>query len=138
MSVGNEPVRMLDTEVAAAVIRGELGGAAKTLESLEPHAVCISAVTRAELVHAARRAGGAAEARVNGFLKVVRTLAWDAAAADAYANLLVDLERVGVVMGDKDAGAISHAKAVGALLVTKREGLLQGLDLGVSLEVWKP
>lgn len=139
MKVGSEPVRMLDTVIAAAVIRGELGREVQRLEALEPHAVCISAMTRAELVHAARRGGGgAAEARVNGFLKVVRTIGWDEAAADIYAGMLVDLEKGGVVMGDKDIAVLSHAKALGALLVTTREGLLKGLDVGVSLEVWKP
>ncbi len=52
------------------------------------------------------------------FLKIVRVLAWDADAADWYADIRYQLTNAGKPIGEMDMMIAAHALAVGAVLVT--------------------
>ena len=76
-----------------------------------------------------RRAAGAIWAEAAGcfapvqvgvrqFLKIVRVLAWDAEAADFYAEIRHRLTSTGQLIGELDMMIAAHALAAGAVLVT--------------------
>ena len=55
---------------------------------------------------------------------------WDEAAADQFAGVRADLERVGTPIGSMDTMIAAHAKALDAVLVTnnlKHFGMVKGL-----------
>ena len=60
----------------------------------------------------------ATEAAVELFLCKIDTLAWDSAAARAYAKARATLERIGKLLANMDLLIAAHAAAVGAVLVT--------------------
>ena len=55
---------------------------------------------------------------VRQFLKIVRVLAWDADAADYYADIRHQLSTTGRPIGEMDMMIAAHALAIGAVLVT--------------------
>ena len=113
-------LHMLDTDSASYVIKGRSGALEDRLTALHPSSVCVSAVTRAELMHGLQRLPAAHALRhaVARFLDIVRTLAWDAAAAGHYADIQLRLATAGRLIGAMDAMIAAHAVSIGALLVT--------------------
>ena len=87
-------LHMLDTDTASYLIRGRAPIAAARLAELPPNLVCISAITRAELLYGLKRVPP--EHRLHlaerSFLKVVQVFPWDADAADYYADIRHQLE----------------------------------------------
>jgi tRNA(fMet)-specific endonuclease VapC len=74
---------MLDTDTASYVIKGKIPALDVRLADVPPEDVCISSVTREELLYGVRRRPGAHRlARVvDQFLVTVQSLPWDDAAA---------------------------------------------------------
>lgn len=125
---------MLDTDTSSYVIKGNSPKIDAHLRGLDVLQVCISAITRTELrfgVRKLRRATRLA-AEVETFLSGVHTLPWDEAAADQFAEVRADLERVGTPIGSMDTMIAAHAKALDAILVTnnvKHFGMVKGLAI---------
>lgn len=113
------PLRMLDTNIASAAIRGHRA-VDERLRALPAGAWCISAVTRAELRLGVERRPHAAQLvqLVDAFLVVAPAVAWDSSAADAHGRLRAQLEASGKRIGDFDEMIAAHAMALGAVLVT--------------------
>lgn len=131
------PLRMLATDVAFALVRGGSRSLEGRLVALPAEALCISAMTRAELgVVLAALKDHQAALRVSELLKIVRTLAWDAAAADEYAALLARLAQADVTAGGKDVAVAAHAIAAGAVLVTAAPATFNQISPGMALEEW--
>lgn len=114
------PLFLLDTDICSYIIKGRHPTLDVHLQSLNPHQIAISAVTRAEL-----RFGMALrpEARrlamlVESFLQTVATLPWDAATADRYGTLRAMLHQAGQPIGDHDTMVAAHALTVNATLIT--------------------
>jgi tRNA(fMet)-specific endonuclease VapC len=125
---------MLDTDISSYVIKGNSPKIDAHLRDLDVLQVCISAVTRAELRFGVRRLPRATRlaAEVEKFLSGVHTLPWDEAAADQFAEVRADLERVGAPIGSMDTMIAAHAKALDAILVTnnvKHFGMVKGLAI---------
>jgi len=125
---------MLDTDVSSYVIKGNSPNIDAHLRDLDVLQVCISAITRAELRFGVRRLRRATRlaAEVETFLSGVHTLPWDEAAADQFAEVRADLERVGTPIGSMDTMIAAHAKALDAVLVTnnvKHFGMVKGLAI---------
>ena len=80
---------MLDTDTASDVIKGRSPAIEAKLALILPSMVCISAITRAELLYGLKRlpADHRLHLAVRQFLKIVRMLPWDAEAADWYADI---------------------------------------------------
>jgi tRNA(fMet)-specific endonuclease VapC len=111
---------MLDTDAASYLIKGRSPGIAARLAELSPSAVCVSAVTRAELMYGLKRlpAGHRLHLGVRQFLRLVRVPAWDATAADHYADIRHALASAGQPIGELDMMIAAHALALDAVLVT--------------------
>jgi tRNA(fMet)-specific endonuclease VapC len=123
---------MLDTDTSSYVIKGSSPNIDAHLRDLDVSQVCISAVTRAELRFGVRRMRRATRvaAEVEKFLSGIHTLPWDEAAADHFAEVRANLERVGTPIGSMDTMIAAHAKALDAVLVTnnvKHFGMVKGL-----------
>ena len=81
---------MLDTTVAAALIRGDITEDRNAqLAATLPQELCVSAVTRAELLLGLMDFPEHLMLRrvLLSFFQIVRSLAWDDAAADEYARV---------------------------------------------------
>jgi len=128
---------MLDTNTASYVIKGNVPAVDARLRKLDIGAVCISAVTRAELRFGVRRLVHAVRLAiaVETFLNGVYTMAWDEAAADEFTELRADLERSGTSIGVMDTMIAAHAKALDAVLVTNNVKHFRFVK-GLTLENW--
>ncbi len=143
---------MLHTDIATDLIHGKSPALDRRIAATLPQELCISAVTRGELLcglslqwlrkkHAGR--GGLALAEpaqplsrlVDQFLTRVPCLPWDAAAAGHFAMIAVALHHSGTPIGNIDTMIAGHAIAVGAVLVTNREGRFVRVG-GLQLENW--
>ena len=129
---------MLDTDTSSYVIRGKAPVLDSNLRRVPMEALCISAVTRAELrfgVHRLLPHAHRLAAAVDGFILGVRTLAWDEAAADAFAAVRSALEAKGNPIGVLDMMIASHAVAVSAVLVTNNTRHFRQVE-GLRVENW--
>ena len=111
---------MLDTNTASYIIKGNPVAVRERLRSVPMASVCISAITKAELLHGVARRP---EFRrlpliVREFLLRVEVLPWDSDAAEAYAKLRTACEREGKPLGSMDMLIAAHSIAAGATLVT--------------------
>lgn len=93
---------MLDTDTASAVIRGRSPTLEAKLAEMPPSRLCISVMTRAELLYGLKRlpAGHRLMLGVRQFLELVRALPWDAEAADHCAEIRHQLVSTGRPIGE--------------------------------------
>jgi tRNA(fMet)-specific endonuclease VapC len=111
---------LLDTDTASFVIKGRSPEVEARLAEIPPDRICVSAVTRAELMYGLKRIAPShpLQVAVPAFLKIVQVRAWDADAADVYAEIRHQLTSTGQPIGDMDMMIAAHAIAIGAVLVT--------------------
>ncbi len=112
---------MLDTNAASYVIKGTYPAIRRRLARVPMASVCVSAITEAELLFGVARrpeAPGLATA-VGEFLLRLDVLAWDSAAAGAYAEVRSRFEAAGTPLGALDTLIAAHAIAAGAVLVSR-------------------
>jgi tRNA(fMet)-specific endonuclease VapC len=129
---------MLDTDTASYVIKGRAPQVEAKLSAIEPSMVCISAMTRAELLYGLKRLapGHRLHAGVRQFLRIVRTLPWDADAADFYAEIRHRLATAGQLIGEMDMMIAAHALATAAVLVTNNTHHYERIPAPLILENW--
>jgi tRNA(fMet)-specific endonuclease VapC len=128
---------LLDTNIASHVIKGDIAIVRERLSDVPMHSVAVSVVTQAELLYGVAKRGhlqGLAT-RVHEFLIRVEVLPWTQDVAHVYANLRASCEATGVTLAPMDMMIAAHAKASGAILVTKDQtfGLIPD---GLALEDW--
>ena len=130
-------LRLLDTDTCSYAIRGASATLDTRLASSEANSLAISVVTRAELMFGVAKRGNprALSRLVHGFLDRIAVLPWDAAAADRYADLRVQLERDGTPIGIFDTMIAGHALALKAVLVTNNRKHFQQAK-ALKLENW--
>jgi tRNA(fMet)-specific endonuclease VapC len=112
---------MLDTDTASYLIKGTHPELDRHIAQLPPTEICISAVTRGELLFGLRRRRDSASCLtqlIENFLSAVRCLAWDDKAAGQFGVIGASLEHSGTPIGTLDTMIASHALAVDATLVT--------------------
>lgn len=111
---------MLDTDAVSYLVRGKTPTLDARVASVPPGQVCISAVTRGELLYGLKLKDGAHRLAqvVEQFLSRVRCLPWDEAAATHFAIVAADLHKAGTPIGSMDAMIAGHAISAGAVLVT--------------------
>ena len=114
------PRFMLDTDTCSSVMKRSHPLVLKRLQSVSVDDVCMSVVTKAEILYGVeaspRRAQDAAA--VAAFLPYVEALALDEDAALHYAEIRADLKRRGAMIGANDIFIAAHARALGVTLVT--------------------
>jgi len=128
---------MLDTDTSSYVIRGGHPRLDERIAAVPMDDVCISAVTRAELLYGVRLKPGAERlARLVGaFLSRVRTVAWDEPIADRFAIVAADLDLAGQRIGAFDTMVAAHALAIGATLITNTAAHFSRVS-GLAIENW--
>jgi tRNA(fMet)-specific endonuclease VapC len=129
---------MLDTDTASYVIRGRAPQIEAKFSGVEPYMVCISVMTRAELVYGLKRLppDHRLHTGVRQFLKIVRALPWDAEAADFYAEIRHRLASAGQLIGEIDMMIAAHSLAAGAVLVTNDIRHFERIPAPLMLENW--
>lgn len=129
---------LLDTDVSSYLIKGPPAPLRDRIERLPLESLCISAVTRAELLYGLKRLPSTHRLQlvVREYLKLVNTLAWSAEAADYYAEIRHQLLGKGRPIGEMDMMIAAHALAAGAVLVTNNHRHFSRIELPLLLEDW--
>jgi tRNA(fMet)-specific endonuclease VapC len=128
---------MLDTDTATYIIRGKMPVLDERIASVASEELCISAVTRGELLYGIKLKVAAARLSrlVDQFLKRISCLPWDAAAATHFAIAAAELHRAGTPIGSMDTMIAGHAIALGSVLVTNNERHFSRVT-GLKVENW--
>jgi tRNA(fMet)-specific endonuclease VapC len=110
---------MLDTNTVSQLLRGNPAVVGK-VQSVPMSALCISAITEAELKYglAKRPQAHKLRALVDEFLKRVDTLPWDSQAAEAYGRIRAETEAGGKTPGALDLLIAAHGISTEAIVVT--------------------
>jgi tRNA(fMet)-specific endonuclease VapC len=131
-------LHMLDTDTASYLIKGKLPTVEAKLAALAPSMVCISVMTRVELLYGLKRlpADHRLHLAVRQFLKIVRVLPWDVEAADWYAEIRHQLISKGQPIGELDMMIAAHSLSAGAVLVTNNSRHYERIEAPLILENW--
>lgn len=131
------PLYMLDTGTVSYLIRGKAPALDARIRAVPPKHLCISAVTRGELLYGLNLKDGAQRLAqlIELFLQRVRCLPWDEAAATHFASVAAELHRAGTTIGSMDAMIAGHARAAGAVLVTDNGRHFSRMS-GLKIENW--
>jgi len=131
-------LHMLDTDTASYIIKGRSPQVEAKLASLVPSMVCISVITRAELMYGLKRlpADHRLHLGVRRFLRIVRILPWDSDAADYYADIRHQLISSGMTIGEMDMMIAAHSLSAGAVLVTNNTRHYERITLPLVLDNW--
>ena len=129
---------MLDTDTASYLIKGQSPAIEHRLMALAPSEVCISVMTRAELLYGLKRlpADHRLHLAVGQFLKIVHAVPWDADAADWYANIRHQLISTGQPIGELDMMIAAHSLSAGAILITNNLRHYERIKAPLMLENW--
>jgi tRNA(fMet)-specific endonuclease VapC len=131
------PRFMLDTGTCSYIMKRSHPQVLKRLQSVPVDDVCISVVTKAELLYGVelspRRAQDAAA--LAAFLPYVEALDLTDDASTHYAEIRADLKKRGAIIGANDLFIAAHARARGLTLVTNNVAEFERVR-GLSLENW--
>jgi tRNA(fMet)-specific endonuclease VapC len=131
------PRFMLDTDTCSYIMKRSQPLVLKRLQSVPVGDVCMSVVTKAELLYGVevspRRNQDAAA--LAAFLPYVEALALTDAAATQYAEIRADLKKRGAMIGANDLFIAAHARGMGLTLVTNNVAEFERVH-GLSLENW--
>jgi tRNA(fMet)-specific endonuclease VapC len=111
---------MLDTDTVSYLIRGTSPVLDARVARARPDELCISAITRGELLYGLKLKSGAHRLAklVDQLLVRMQSLPWDDGCATHFASIAADLHKAGTPIGSMDALIAGHAMSVGAILVT--------------------
>ncbi len=129
---------LLDTDISSYIIKGKSADIEQKLIAALPDRICISAITRAELLYGLKRlpSDHLLQSTVNRFLDLIRILPWNENAADYYADIRHQLTTEGKVIGEMDMMIASHALAIGATLVSNNTRHFERIKAPLILENW--
>jgi len=128
---------MLDTDTVSCVVCGKTPALDARLASVPKKQLCISAVTRGELLFGLNLKDGAQRLAqvVDQFLQRVQCLAWGEEAATHFAHVAAAMHKAGSPVGSTDEMVAGHAIAAGAVLVTNN-GRHFSRVAGLNIENW--
>ncbi len=131
-------LHMLDTDTASYIIKHRSPDIETKLSAIQPSMVCISMITRAELQYGLWRLPPEHRLHlgVRKFLQIVRALAWDADAADYYADIRHQLVTTGPPIGEMDMMIAAHSLSAGAVLVTNNQRHFERIAPPLMLANW--
>lgn len=126
---------MLDTNTVSRLVKKD-PMAMQRAKDVPIASLCISAITAGELLFglAKRPEAIRLHAAVREFLRCVDAMPWDEGVAEHYAQTRAALERQGKTLAPLDLLIASHAKSIGAVLVTNDQAFR--LISGLRMEVW--
>ncbi len=130
---------MLDTNMASHVMRGDIKSVRDHLDraALDGE-IALSVISQAELFYGlARRGHPIALGKLIGtFLSGVEVMPWTQTVARCYGDLRATCEAAGVNLTTSDMMIAAHAKAVGAILVTRDKAFQHIKHHLAGLEDW--
>jgi tRNA(fMet)-specific endonuclease VapC len=131
------PLYMLDTDVVSYLVRGKTPALDARVAAVPARQLCISAVTRGELLYGLQLKGGAHRLAqlIDQVLLRVQCLPWDEAAATHFATIAAELHKAGTPVGSMDAMIAGHAMAADAVLVTNNARHFSRVS-GLKFENW--
>ncbi|MGK9233901.1 PIN domain-containing protein [Inquilinus limosus] len=131
-------LHMLDTDTASYIIKGRAPVIEIKLAEIPPSRICISVMTRAELLYGLKRlpAGHRLGLGVQQFLRLVRALPWDQDAAEYYAEIRHQLVTSGQPIGEIDMMIAAHSLSAGAVLVTNNTRHYARIKAPLTLVNW--
>lgn len=111
---------LLDTDTVSYLIRGRSPVLDARVAGARADELCISAVTRGELLFGLQIKDGAHRLSrlVDEVLRRLPSLPWDDQAATHFARIAAQLHRSGTPIGQMDTLIAGHAASRGAVLVT--------------------
>jgi tRNA(fMet)-specific endonuclease VapC len=131
------PRYMLDTNTCSYIMKRSHPAVLKRLEAVPVSDVCMSVITKAELLYGVelspRRAQDAAA--LAAFLPYVETLDFSDDAALHYAEIRADLKQRGALIGANDLFIAAHARALELTLVTNNTTEFERVS-GLVIENW--
>lgn len=124
---------MLDTNIVSHLLR-EHPAVVKRVKALPMAALCISAITEAELHFglAKRPANKPLHRAVHELLIRVKSIAWNSTAAQSYGAVRLSTVQSGKTLAPLDLLIASHALSLGAILVTNDQAVHQMTGLQVQ------
>lgn len=128
---------MLDTDICSYVMKRSNQTLIDRLAAVPVTAVCMSAVTKAELLYGVEispQPTRDAEA-LRELLKYVEALDFPEKAAQDYGDIRADLKRRGVMIGANDLFIAGHARSLGLTLITNNTEEFSRVA-GLALENW--
>lgn len=131
------PRYMLDTDTCSYIMKRSNSHVLKRLGTLSVSDVCISVVSKAELLYGVelspRREQD--EAALESFLEYAEVLPLPEEAAAQYAKIRAELKTRGSLIGANDLFIAAHAACLGLTLVTNNTKEFQRVS-GLTLENW--
>lgn len=111
---------MLDTDISSYIMKGSEPSVMKRLARAAVGDVCISAISKAELLYGVEVSPRPAQdrARLDVFLRHMVVLDFPQDAAADYAAIRARLNKDGTMIGANDLFIASHARSLGLTLVT--------------------
>jgi tRNA(fMet)-specific endonuclease VapC len=131
------PRFMLDADTCSCIMKRSHPLVLKRLQSVSVDDVCMSVVTKAELLYGVEISPRRAQdgAALAAFLPYVETVALDEEAALHYAEIRADLKRRGTMIGANDLFIAAHARALNLMLVTNNTHEFERIA-GLKVENW--
>jgi tRNA(fMet)-specific endonuclease VapC len=128
---------ILDTHTSSDIIKGKSAAIEERLYNVPMAAICISAITEAELLGSVAKKPEAKTlpVAVKEFLLRVEILPWDSDAANAYAQLQSACEKEAKSLSTLDRLIAAHSIAAGAVLVTNDKSFYN-VAHHLTLEDW--
>ncbi len=131
------PRFMLDTDMCSYIMKRSHPLVLKRLQALPVSAVCMSVITKAELLYGVEVSPRHAQdaAALAAFLPYVEALEFADDAALHYAEIRADLKKRGALIGANDLFIAAHARALGLVLVTNNTAEFERVS-NLKLENW--
>jgi tRNA(fMet)-specific endonuclease VapC len=128
---------MLDTDISSYVMKGSEPTVMRRLTSVPVGDVCISAITKAELMYGVEVSPRMAQdrARLEVFLRHMVVLDFIEEAASDYGEIRAWLKKQGAMIAANDLFIAAHARCVGLVLVTNNAREFQRVP-GLTIENW--
>jgi tRNA(fMet)-specific endonuclease VapC len=131
------PRFMLDTDTCSYIMKRSHPEVLKRLRSVPVVDVCMSVVTKAELLYGVEISPRHAQdaASLAAFLPFVEALDLTSETAVHYAEIRADLKKRGAMIGANDLFIAAHARGLGITLVTNNTGEFQRIP-GLVIDNW--
>lgn len=131
------PEYMLDTDIVSYIMNGTSPALLQKLQTVPTSAVCISAITKSEIVYGVEISPRQQKDRaaLDFFLRHVEVLDYPAGAAADYGNIRAALKSRGTLIGPNDTLIAAHARFLSLILVTNNTREFERVP-GLKIENW--
>ena len=131
------PLYMLDTDICSFVMKRSSKALLEKLRTVPVADVCMSVVTKAELLFGVQMSPNPARDRqaLDGLLTYVETLELPEESAEHYAGVRAELKKRGEMIGANDLFIAAHARSLKLTLITNNIQEFSRVD-GLALENW--